>query len=112
MPSADGSWLHASSLRWPASIVRNRRHVANHAHFNSCRCESSNRGLASRPGTTYPDVHRAHPVIARLIGRVHCRLLGGKRSSLSGTAETKRARALPRHHFTFVVGNRDDGVVE
>src|SRR4029077_3993923 len=39
-------------------------------------------------------------------------LLRRERSSLSGTAESERAGALPRHHLTLIIRDGNDGVVE
>src|SRR6185312_16565087 len=97
--------LNASPLRRTASVVRNGRYVADHAHFDSSGCQGADRRFASRSGSAYADVHRAHAVIARLIGCVHGCLLRGERGPFSGTAEAKRAGALPRHHLTFIVGD-------
>src|SRR5690348_10262501 len=104
--------LHSSPLRRPASVVRNRRNVADHAHFDSSGCKSADRRFTPRSRTADANIDGAHAMIARLIGRIHRRLLRGERSPFSGTAEAERAGALPRHHLTFIVRDGNDGVVE
>src|SRR5205823_3320264 len=115
MLSADG-WLLASSdappLRRTASIVRDRRYVADHTHFQSGCRKGTNCRLSSRSGTTHANIHGSHAVIPRLIGGVHSGLLRRERSSFSGTAEAERAGAFPRHHLTLNIRDGDDRIVE
>jgi hypothetical protein len=92
--------------------MRNRRYIANHAYFQARSCEGSDRRFSTRSRTTDSNIEGTHAVIPRLIGSVHRRLLRRERSSLTGTAEAKRAGALPGHYFPLVVGDGDDRVVE
>ena len=48
--SADQHVTLVSSLRRPASVVRNRRHVADRLHFETDRLQRADRRLAAGPG--------------------------------------------------------------
>src|SRR5690349_24975788 len=89
------SVLYASALWRTASVVRNRRYIANHANFEPCRRQRSDCRLTPRSGTAYAHIDRSHAVVPRLVGSVHRRLLRGERGSFAGTAEAERTGALP-----------------
>src|SRR5246127_5119975 len=107
-----GNSLYAASLRWPASIVRNRRKVFDRADFDTGRCQRADRRLTSRAWPADPHIHRAHAMIACHVGRVRRGLLRSEWRSLARSAEAERARSLPRDHFPRHIGDGHDGVVE
>ena len=92
--------------------MRNRRYVANHTHFQTRSCERSDRRLSSRSGTTHANVHGSHAMIARLVGGVHRRLLGRKRSPFSRTAKSASARRRLRHQISLRIRDRDQRIVK
>ena len=110
-PSTD-HFLDSSTLRRTAAVMRYRRDVANRTHVEPRRCQGAYCRLASRTRAAHHDIHTAHAVIARLIGRVGGRLLRRKRRALARSPEAQRAGALPRHRVSCKVGDGDDGVVE
>src|ERR1700686_1092490 len=104
--------LDSSPLRRTASVVRNRRHVANRTYFNSRRSQRTHRRLATRPGTADADIHAAHPVIPRHVRGIRRGLLGGKGRALARSPEAERSRTLPRQNVTIHVGDGHDRVIE
>src|SRR3984957_3156690 len=104
--------LHSSALGRTASIVRNGRHVANGAHFNSRGRESANRRFAAGTWTADAHIHAAPAMIAGHVGRVRGRLLGGERGAFPRPAEAERSGTLPRQNVAIHVGNSHDRVVE
>src|SRR5215831_11357557 len=72
--------LDSSSLRGPASVVRNRRYVTDRPHFNSGGSQRSHGRLTARPRTTDANVDAADPMIAGHVRGIRRSLLRGKRS--------------------------------
>src|ERR1700688_3319325 len=104
--------LNPAPFGRPASIMRNRRRVLDGPDFNSGRGQRADSRFATRTRATYSNVNGANAVIAGQTGSVRCGLLRGKRSALTGAAEAKRARALPRQHIAGHIGYGHDRVVE
>src|ERR1700678_1712650 len=74
-----------------AAVVRNRRDVANGAHFNSRGTQRSHRRLAAGTGAADADIHAADAVIARQVGGVRGGLLRGEGRALTRSAESERS---------------------
>src|SRR5215831_1321924 len=104
--------LDSTSLRRPASVVRNRRHVADRPHFDSGGSQRTHRRLATRSRSAHSHVHAADTMIASHIRGVRRGLLRGKGSALTRSAEPERSRTLPRQNVSVHVGNGHDRVVE
>src|SRR5438105_4947680 len=102
----------AATLRRPATVVRDRRDVADRLHLDTDRLQRADRRLAA--GTRPLDLHLDAPQAVRLRGvaRVDCRLGRRERRSLARPLEADAAGARPRDHIPFGVGDRDMRVVE
>src|SRR5439155_8403211 len=106
------TFLHSSTLRRTAAVVRDWRGVTNRAHFNSCGRKRTTYRLSPRSWPAHAHFHAADPVIASHIGRVHCSLLRREGRALARTAESKRPGAFPGEHVARLIGNGHDRVVE
>src|SRR5260370_16737943 len=87
--------LTPSSLRRTASVVRDRRHVANGSHFNAGGRERPHRGLAAGSRATDTNIHAAHTVIARQAGRIRRRLLRRERHAFTQSAQPPPSQTSP-----------------
>src|SRR5215467_231349 len=104
--------LDSAPLRRPASVVRNRRHVADRTHFDSSGGQCAHGRLASRTRTADANIDAAHTMIPRHICGVRRGLLRGKRSALTRSAEPERSRTLPRQNVAVHIRDSHDRVVE
>src|SRR2546430_4209805 len=104
--------LHSPALGRTAAIVRNGGDVANGAPFQAGRRQSANGRLAARAGPADPHLQRADTMVARQVGSIHGRLLGGEGRALARAPESQRARALPGEHPALQITDGDQGVVE
>src|SRR4026207_2449302 len=104
--------LNAATLRGPATVVRNRRDVANRLHLDPHGLQRTNRRLTARPWALHPDVDRAKSIRFRGVARAHRGLRRGKRRPLPGPLEADAPRTRPRDHVAFGVRDRDLRVVE
>src|ERR1035437_2907925 len=100
------------ALRRTASVVWNRRHVANRAYFDARCRQRTHGGFAARSRTADPHIHAAHPVIPRHVRGIRRGLLGGKRRALARSPEAERSRTLPRQNVAIPVCDGHDRVVE
>src|SRR5205085_3875881 len=80
--------LDPAALRRTAAVVRNRRDVANAAHFNAGSGQRADGRFAARARPGDAHFHRAHAMIFSLVGGVHGRLLGGEGRALARSAKT------------------------
>ena len=92
--------------------MRHRRHVPNAANVNARCCQSANRGFTSRAGARHANIDCSQTVIAGRVRRVLSCLLGRKGSSLTGSTEAQRTRALPAQRIAHGIGDGHNGVIE
>src|SRR5579864_7626945 len=104
--------LDSPPLRRTASVVRNRRHIANRSYFNSRSSQRTHGGLTSRPRAADANIHAPHPVISRHVGGIRRRLLSGEGRAFARSPESERPRTLPRQNVAIHIGNGHDRVVE
>src|SRR5688572_14970852 len=104
--------LYASSLRRPASVVRNRRRISYRADLEAGSLESADSGVAPGAGTLHVHFQRAHSHFACAGCSRRGRLLRGKWRSLARALESQGACAGPAHDISFKIGNCNDGVIE
>src|SRR5258708_1105034 len=110
-------WLSAKSnsaaLRRTATVVRNRRDIANHHDVQSGGSQRAHRGLAARARTLHFHFHALHPV---LVARDACGsqrgLLCGVRRALARAFETDGASGRPAHHAAIRIRDGDLRIVE
>src|SRR2546428_9417959 len=96
----------------PATVVRDRGHVLDGLDLDPRRLEGPDGLFAAAAGSFDPDVQRPQPRLLGGGGGGGGRLLRGEGRSLARSLEAERARAGPRHHVAFQVGDRAVGVVE
>ena len=104
--------LHAAALFGAATVVRNRRHIADGADFQTGSLNRANRGFAPATGAFDENVNALHARFggaARQIGRGDLR---GEGRALFGAFETDGASRSPTERVAFTVGDGDDGIVE
>src|SRR5208282_1867936 len=80
-------FLHSSSLRRTAAVVRDRRDVANRAHFNAGRGQRTDGRLAAGTGTADAHIHAADTMIAGHVRSIRRGLLGGEGRALARSTE-------------------------
>src|SRR6185295_1793383 len=103
---------HPSAFWRPASVMWNRRRIADRANLDAGSLQRPYCRVAPRPRAL--DIHfkRPHPDFARAIGRRHRSLLGRERGSLARSFEAQRTGAGPAHDISLEIGNGDDRIVE
>ena len=113
-PASDSfqSRLDAASFRRSATVVGDRRNVANHRHLEAGGLESAQSGFTPRPGTFGEDGDALHAVIHRFVSGIIGGDLGCERRGFTRTAETLRTTCAPRNRATIVIGNRNNRVIE
>src|SRR5207247_6768688 len=94
---ADPPRLHASPLRRPASLVRDRRHVADRLHFQTARLPRTDGRLAAGAGALHAHVERSHPHRLGRVAGIERGLRRGERRPLARSLEADAAGARPRH---------------
>src|SRR6188768_3590215 len=95
---------NSASFWRPASVVRNRRGVANRPDLNAGGLQGTNCGVASRPRALYIHFKRPHAHFTRAIGCRDSGLLRCERSSFARSFEAERTGAGPAHDIAFEVG--------
>src|SRR5438270_62513 len=106
------SSLNPASLRRPATVVRDRRHVGDAGDLQTAVVERAHRGLASRPRSADAHLDVLHAVLLRGDTGLLRRHLRGERCALARAAKAAAARGRPRVRIPLPVGDGDDGVVE
>src|SRR4030095_13970411 len=104
--------LDAATLGRPATVVRNRRDVANRLYLDAHRLQRTNRRLTTRPWPLHSHVDRAKTIGLGGVACAHRSLRRGKRRPLPGTLEADASCARPRDHVALGVGDGDLRVVE
>src|SRR5215475_5373169 len=102
----------APPLARTATIVRDRRHVADRGDGEARGLQRAERRLAARTGTGDFDFQRAHAVFLRLLGHILRRDLRGIRGRFARPLEPHRSRRRPGNGVALRVGDGDGGVVE
>src|SRR5438132_5408236 len=106
------SHLHPPPLRRPASVVRNRGHIADQVDLQPRRLERPDGRLAAGTRPLHVYLHLLHAMLDCLAGR----RFGGqpcrKGRALAGALEPRGAGAGPGQHVPLRISNRHDRVVE
>src|SRR6266581_4822538 len=114
--AADGTFvaghLDAPPLRWPAAVVRNRRHIGDGGDLETRRLQGADGGLAAGSRALDEDLDLLEAVLHGAPRRRFGRDLGGKGRALARPLETLAAGAAPGEDVALGVGQRHDGVVE
>src|ERR1700733_7454704 len=100
------------ALARTATIVRDRRHIADRRNGEARRLQRAKRRFTARAGAGNFNFQRAHAVFLRLLGDVFSGDLRGIGGRLARTLETHRARRRPGNGIALRVGDGDGGVVE
>src|SRR3984893_12005647 len=95
-----------------ATVMRNRRHVADRCDGEARCLQRAQRRLAARARTRHIDLERAHAVFLRLARGVFGRDLRRIGRRLARALEAERTRRRPGDGVALRVGDRDCGVVE
>src|SRR6476620_2099180 len=82
----------ASPLRRTATVVRDRRRVADRCHTDSGLADCSDGGFAAAARTFNPNFNLTHPCFGCLAGSFTGRLLGSEGRALSRTSKSAGAR--------------------
>ncbi len=104
--------LNAPFLRWAHSVVRDRCHIRDRAHFQSAGLDGANSGFAARARAFDEHIHFLHAVF---FGIVRCLLSNHPRRvrrALAAALEACCSRAGPGDHVALLIAHRDDRVVE
>src|SRR6476661_1813403 len=109
-PAIDTS--HPPALARTATIVRDRRHVADRCDGEARRLQRTKRRLAARTWTSDFNLQRAHAVLLRFLGDVFRRDLRGIGGRLSRALETHRSGRRPGNGVALRISDGDGGVVE
>ena len=104
--------LDATALLWPATVVRQRRHVFNRLDFQAGALQGSDRAFPTAAGSANLHVDFLHTAFDRLIGDLLRGHLAGEGSALTTAFESACAGAGPAKHVALGVGNGDRRVVE
>src|SRR2546425_2236772 len=106
------SHLHPPPLRRPASVVRNRGHIADQVDLHPRRLERPDGRLAAGTRPLHVYLHLLHAMLDCLAGR----RFGGqpcrKGRALAGALEPRGAGAGPGQHVPLGISDRHDRVVE
>src|ERR1700733_1738552 len=100
------------TLARAASIVRDRRDVADRRDGEARCLQRAKRRFTTRTGAGHFNFQRAHAVFLRLLGDVFSGNLRGIRGRLARTLETHRARRRPGNGVALRVGDGDRRVIE
>src|SRR3954453_6142114 len=109
-PAIDNS--NPPALARTATIVRDRRHIADRCDGEARSLQRAKRRLAARTGTSAFNLERAHPMFLRFLRDVFRRNLRGVGGRLARALETHRSGRRPGNGVALRVGNGDRGVVE
>src|SRR6185503_1348499 len=104
--------LDSPLLPGPAAVVRQRRHVLDHAHVQARRLQRPDRAFPARAGALDLHLDLAHAELLGLLRRAFGRLLGGERRRLARALVADRAGGRPAERVAARIGDRDDRVVE
>src|ERR1700682_1513903 len=120
MEKVESSWSRVkfmsildAALFWrAATVVRDRRDVANDRKIETNGLQCAHRRFTSRAGTSHEDFYFFQSVTHRLtrgILRDHLRCVS---RAFARAFETNFARARPADDIAIQIGDRDDGVVK
>src|SRR5579872_321515 len=104
--------LYAPPLARPATVMRDRRHIADRRNGEAGGLQRAQRRLASRTGARDLHLECAHAVFLRLLSGVLGRDLRGVRRRLARALEPHRARRGPGNSVALHVGDGDHRIVE
>src|SRR5438105_10856137 len=107
-----GKPLNTAPFARTHAVVGLRRNVFHPEDLEARRLQRADRGLASRPRALDEDLDLLQPVLHALARARVGGYLRGERCGLARALEAGRTRGLPRDHVSFLVGQRDDRVVE
>ena len=100
------------SFRRSATVVRNRRNIADCHHSDSRVMDRSDCRFATATGTFDANFALRHSGFQRFAGGFRSGLLRGKRSAFARASESARARRRLRDQIAFHIGNRNQRVVK
>src|SRR5712691_12020262 len=106
------SSLNPAPLGRPATVVRDRSHVLDGLDLDARGLQGADGRLAAGARTLDADVQRTQARVLGHGGGGGGGLLGGEGRALARSLEPERARARPRHHVAFHVGDGHVRVVE
>src|SRR3954469_12997646 len=112
LSSTIASHLDPPPLARAAAVVGLRRDVADARDLEAGGLERADRGLAARARALDEHLDALEARAAALRRGGARRDLGGERRGLARALETGAPGGLPRDHVAFLVGERDDRVVE
>src|SRR5688500_9074303 len=98
-------YLHSSPLGRLASVVRDRRDVADRLHFDAHGLQRTNGRLAPRTRSLDLHVDAAQAIRLRRVAGVDRRLRRRERRALARALEADAPGARPRDHVAFLIGN-------
>src|SRR5690606_37619053 len=102
----------AALLARAATVVRNRRHVADRSDHEAGGLQSAQGGFTTGTGAADFDFKRLHAVFLGLLGAVLGSDLGGERGRLARTLEALGTSGRPGNRVALCVGDGDHRVVE
>src|SRR5450756_956180 len=105
-------YSYATTLTRPATVVRDRGHVADRGDGEAGRLQRTQRRLAARTRTRHLDLEGAHAVLLRLLGGVFGRHLRGVGRRFARALEAHGPRRRPGNGVALRVGDGDHGIVE
>src|SRR5664279_2995679 len=106
------NYSYATTLTRTATIVRDRRHVADRRDGEARRLQSTQSRFTSRTRARHFDLESAHAVFLRLLGGVFGGDLRGVRRRFARALETHGPRRRPGDGVALRVGDGDHRVVE
>src|SRR5882672_1093703 len=104
--------LNSPLLPGPAAVVRQRRHVFDHADVQAGRLQRADRALPARAGSLDLHLDLADAELLRLLRRALGRLLRRERGRLPRALVADRPGRRPAQRVAARIGDRDDRVVE
>ena len=104
--------LDAAAFAWPATIVRNRRHVTNCRDDKSRRLQRAQRRFTAGTRPLHLDFKRFDTMFRRLLSGILSGHLSGVGRRFTRAAKTHSARRRPGDRISLHIGNGNHGVVE
>src|SRR6058998_2970612 len=95
------SFLYPSFLGRTTTVVRHRRHVLDHRHFNAALGQGAHSAFPTGTGTFYKYIHTLHTGVYCHFGGIGRSHLGRIGSILLRTPETHLAGAGPGDHLSL-----------
>src|SRR5262245_52143378 len=102
----------AAALRWPAAIVRDRRHVTDRRHLQAASLQRAQRRFTSRARPAHFHLDGLHAVLHGGFSRLLGGDLGGIGRRLARALEAELAGRGPGDRVALHVGDGDHRVVE